>query len=129
MLCADRVIRDAQSNSISVINIFEEIKPEGLPLFISRFMVFVLLKRKTDEDPSKIRCKLRIAIGSNNLLEHVLNIDFQDKKRNRTIVNIGGLVIPSSGILETSIWLDERMLNTFQVEIREPRRTKVVTHK
>ena len=125
MLCADRVIRDAQSNAISVINILEEITPEGLPIFIQRFMIYAFLHRDPESDPSKVRCQILITIGTNRLVEHDLEIDFQGKKNNRTIVDIGGLVIPASGRLETSLSYDGSKLNSFGFEIREPRSTKV----
>ena len=125
MLCADRVIRDAETNSISVINILEEITPEGLPLFIPRVMIFALLHRNKEEDPSQIKCTLRIGIGDNKLLERELDIDFQDKGRNRTIINIGGLVISTNGILEASLFLEERLLNQFSFIVNAPRRIDV----
>ena len=125
MLCADRVIRDAATNSISVINILEEITPEGLPLFIPRVMIFALLHRDKEEDPSQIKCTLRIGIGDNKLLERELDIDFQDKGRNRMIINIGGLVISTSGMLEISLFLEERLLNQFKFMVNVPRRIDV----
>ena len=125
MLCADRVIRDAETNSISVINILEEITPEGLPLIIPRVTIFALLHRNKEEDPSLIKCTFRIGVGDNTLLEGELNVDFQDKERNRTIINIGGLVISTSGMLEVSLFLEERLLSQFKFMINLPRRIDV----
>lgn len=125
MICADRVIRDGTTNNISVINIIETISPEGLPLFIQRFMIFALLHRNKEEDPSQIQCTVRISIGSNKLLERKLNVDFQDKERNRTIIDIGGLVIPTNGTLEASLLLKRRVLNQFKFIVNAPRRIDV----
>ena len=125
ILCADRVIRDAETNNISIINILEEMTPEGLPLFIARVMIFALLHRDKEKDPSQIKCTLRIGIGDNRLLERELNVDFRDKGRNRTIINIGGLVISTSGILEASLFLEERLLNQFRFLVHAPRQIDV----
>lgn len=125
MLCADRVIRDAETNNISVIGILEGITPEGLPLFVPRLMIFALLNRDKEEDPSQIKCTIRIGIGDSKILEHELDIDFQDKARNRTIVNIGGLVISTNGMLEVSLLLGKQLLNKFNFIVNEPRQIKV----
>lgn len=125
MICADRIIRDATTNNISVINIIENIAPEGLPLFIQRFMIFALLDRNKEEDPSQIKCTVRIRISGNKLLERNLNVDFQDKERNRTIIDIGGLVIPTIGTLEASLLLQRRVLNKYTLIVKAPRRIDV----
>jgi hypothetical protein len=125
MLCADRVIRDAETNNISAIGILEEITPEGLPLFIPRVMIFALLHRDKEEDPSQIECTLRIIIGDNKLLERKLVVDFKDTGRNRTIINVGGLVISTNGMLEVSLFLEERLLNQFKFIVNPPRRIDV----
>lgn len=127
MLCAQGVIRDAETNNISVFAIFENITPEGLPLLIPRFMVLAFLERD-DSDPSEIKCSLRITLGEETILEQVLDINFQDKKRNRTIINIGGLPVSKQGTLETSLWLANEMLNQYKIEVKEPRKPKVETH-
>ena len=125
MVCADRVIRDAQTNNISVINIIEGITPEGLPLFIQRFMIFAFLERNIKEDPSQIKCKVRIKISGNKLLENVIVVDFKDKERNRLIYEIGGLVIPTNGTFEASLLLGRRVLNKYELIVQPPRRIDV----
>ena len=127
MLCADGVIRDAETNNISVFTIFENITPEGLPLLIPRFMILAFLQRD-DSDPSEIKCTLRITLNEEKILEQALDINFQGKKRNRTIINIGGLPIAKQGTLNTSLWLDNEILNQYKIEVAEPRKPKVETH-
>ncbi|MBA7578945.1 hypothetical protein ES708_20811 [subsurface metagenome] len=124
MLCADNVIRDAETDLISIVGIAEDIIPEGLPLFIPRFMILIFLQRD-DSDPSDIKCTLRITLNGDQLLEKTLTIGFKGKKRNRTIINIGGLPIAKQGILETSLWLDDKMLNQYKMVVKEPRKLKV----
>lgn len=126
MLCANGVIRDAETNNISVFTIFENITPEGLPLLIPRFTVLAFLERD-DSDPSEIKCSLLITLNEETILKQALDINFQDKKRNRTIVNISGLPIAKQGTLETSLWFNDNMLNRYKVDIKEPRRPKVET--
>jgi hypothetical protein len=125
MLCADRVIRDTETHNISVINIFEEMTPEGLPLLVPRITVFALLHRNKDEDPSQIKCRFRIEVGNNKLGEHEMSIDFQDKTRNRAVLTINGLLIPTSGVLLVSLLLEERLLNQCSFAVNTPRQINV----
>ena len=128
MLCADGIIRDAETNLISVFKIYENIVPEGLPLFIPRFMILAFLQRD-DSDPSEIKCTLRITLNEEKILEQALNINFKGKARNRTIINVGGLPIPKQGMLETSLWLNDDMLNQYKIMVQEPRKPKVEIQK
>lgn len=127
MFCADSIIRDSETNTISAFSIIEEIAPEGLPLYLTRFTVFALLHRDT-RDRTVIKCTLRISIGDKILFEQPVKVNFQNKKRNRTIVNIRGLVIPDFGTLEISLLLDQNLLNKFETLVHEPRKPKVDTH-
>ena len=128
MLCAQGVVRDAQTSTISVFNIMEEITPEGLPVLVQQFMVYARLLRDIENDPSTIECNLKMAIGDKILFEHVVNVSFQDKARNQMIINIAGLVIPIIGDLETSLWYSDNMINQYVVTIKEPRQPKVTPH-
>ena len=126
MLCAEGIIRDTETNRISVFQIFEHITPEGLPLLFTHFKILVFIDRE-DKDPSEIKFNLRINLNKEKLLEKAVSVNFHDKKRNRTIINVGGLTIGNPGILQASIWLDDKMLNEYKVIINEPRKPKVET--
>lgn len=126
MFCAEGITRDAETNAISAFTIIEEIAPEGLPLILTRFTVFALLHRDTG-DRTVINCTLRISIGNKILFEQPVKANFQDKKRNRTIVSIRGLVIPDFGTLEVSLWLRQNLLNKSEILVHEPRKPKVDT--
>ena len=125
MLCAQSVIRDAETSALSVVNILEDMVPEGLPLLVPRFMVYARLHRDIQKDPQTVECKIRVSITDKTLIEHTINIDFQDKAANRLVVDISGLVIPTVGELETTLWQDSRLLNKYVVNVREPRKPKV----
>ena len=128
MLCAQGVIRDIQTHAISVFNIIEELIPEGLPVLLQQFMVYAHLWRDITNDPSSFECVLKIATSDKTLFEHTINIDFQDKAKNHTIINVSGLVIPSVGALETSLMYGDDLLNSYVIQVNEPRKAKIETH-
>lgn len=114
MLCAENVIRDAETNKISVFNIFEKIASPGFPLFIQKLLVFNRIERAKD-DPRQIDCELKIMNNDIELLKKPLRVDFQDRMRNRTIVDISGLTVPNPGILKVILSYAERDLNSYEI--------------
>jgi hypothetical protein len=123
MLCADAIIIDAKSNNVSVFNIIEQFTPESLPIFIARFTVLVVLERDPN-DPSTIECSLRITLNHTSILDQIITSDFQDKKRNHSIITLSGLPITQPGTLKTSYWLDENELDHYVIDVNEPRQVQ-----
>ncbi len=121
MLCADAVIRDAETNAISIFNIIEEIGAEALPLLIPRFVVYNLLERD-DDDPVKVAATLRLTIDDESLFEQGITLNFQDKKRNRSIFTLHGLALFRPGILKVSLSVEDHELDSIFIEViaRQP---------
>ena len=116
LVCAQAVVRDADTNNISVLNILEEIFGAGFPLFVQAMAVFALLERGQD-DPEKIDCTLRIMLGDNELATAKPAVNFDGKFRNRTIVRIEGMVLPGPGDMEVAFLAGKEVLNTYTVRV------------
>ena len=116
LLCAEGVVRDAQTNTISVFNILEQLRFPSFPAAFPRFWVLSVLERD-DDDPEEITTTLRIAIGEQIILEHNLDVSFQGQKRTRNIVAFGALPLPQPGVLNVSVSLDDRLLHQYEIEV------------
>lgn len=116
VICAEGIIRDAQTNTISVFNMLEDVSAPGFPLFIQKFNAFFLLERTNDE-PQQINCIFRIENNGNSLMEMPVRSDFQNKLKNRLIININGLAIPNPGILRATLFHNERVLGNYEVAV------------
>lgn len=119
MLCADAALRDAETNSISIFSIFEEITVQTLPILIPRFVIVNLLERE-ETDPATPECQLKIKLGEDILLEQQLRLNFQEKKRTRSIVTIGGLPLTHSGLLSVAISYDNEPVADYTIEVAAP---------
>ena len=126
MLCAESIVVDARTNNVSVFNIMDELSAESFPIFLQRFTVLTVLERDDDND-STIECFLRITLADEEILNQAFDINFQDKKRTRNIVTLGGMTVLRPGTLEVSFWLGEERLGQYQIVVNAPREPSVET--
>ena len=121
LLCAEYVLTDRDSNNASVINILEEIAPTVLPIIIPRVAVLCIIERQ-EEDPEEAEILLRLTLHDQIIFEQQIPIDFLGRQRFRQTVLLGGLPITQPGILDVVVFLDDRVLQTYQVPVRTPPR-------
>jgi hypothetical protein len=105
-VCGEKVIRDAVSNKISIVNIIETIKSPGFPLFIPELTCLFITER-SQKDPENIDCFTRFALDKKELNIVPGKISYTDKLLNRFILIINGLVISKPGTLRVSLFLKE----------------------
>ena len=99
MLCAEGVVRDAESNTVSVYNIFEEIRSATFPVIIPKMFILLITQRDPTQDPPAPAASIRIQLDNDLLDETDMEVNFQDKSRNRFILGVGGLAITRPGTL------------------------------
>ena len=99
MLCAEGVVRDAESNTVSVYNIFEEMSSATFPMTIPKMFMLLVTQRDPAHDPPAPAASIRIQLDNDLLDETDMEVNFQDKSRNRFILGVGGLVISRPGTL------------------------------
>jgi len=104
--------------SISIINIIEEFASSGFPLFMTRFDIFNLFEREEDDD-SKITFELKILINDDELVKLDINVDFDDKLRNRSIATLNGFVIPNPGILKAILYNNGKEFSSYSVIVKK----------
>lgn len=122
--CAEGIIRDIQTNAISVFNIFEEVNAQGFPVFIPKIFFFCLLERKNDE-PEKSDFKVKVINNKQILAEVNLPADFQNKLRNRLIVEFGGLALNEPGELLFNLYSGKKVVGACTLEVKKIGETKV----
>lgn len=103
-IVAEGVIRDVQTNSISIYNILEGLTAQGFPLFIQKITFFTLWE-KEQNDPEQYNTTFTIELDEEPLMSQSIDIDFQGRLRNRSMVSINGLVVPKPGNLLFSMKL------------------------
>ncbi len=95
-LCAEEIILNAYTNSISAINIFENIDTNRFPLTIPKIMWLHVLERTTEE-PSTKELYLVLYIDQTEIYRMTVGIDFKLDLLAKNIAVVTNLSIPKAG--------------------------------
>jgi hypothetical protein len=101
---AEVVVRDGESNSLTLVNLIEEVRPQGFPILVPRLTIVVVLERSVG-DPQDTNGRLVVTVGDAELVTVPMNVSFQERPRLRVITNFAGFVIPSPGTLRISVFV------------------------
>ena len=120
-LVAEGVIRDAQTNGISIYNVLEAIIPEGFPVFIQKVVFFGLWERDNKKDtPNQCPAKLSIKLDDEVLFLKDAEINFQGKLRTRTITTVNGLVVSRPGKVTFMLEPKDGPIATYDLIVKPP---------
>ena len=116
-LACEDILRDTESNAISIHNIIEEIVGQAYPVFIAKFCVFLLSEREKG-DKTVVNGEVVIMNNDTELHKFPLKIDFEGKKRNRNIIKIGGFAIPNPGSISIQFHLSKKVYAQLDLECK-----------
>lgn len=106
-VCADTILQDAATNSVSAINLVEVIESNRFPITLPRLTaLFLLVKDPSDEE--RQAGQVTIQHGGSSVYTEPVTIDFKAAEWTRLIVVVGGLVIPGPGELVMSLAIGDR---------------------
>ncbi len=127
-LAAKGVVRDAETNTISVFSILEQIGAVGFP-FIFQELGVLALWRRSQEDPSSF--DLVFSITNNNTRlgqETTVRIAFEQGTVHRSIITLQGVVVAEPGELRFSFSQNGAQVATYAIVVRPPEHRVVETH-
>ena len=101
-LC-EKALIDSQTNTLSLINIIEEIQVKGLPAIIQNLTIVLLLKKEEGDNEQKYIYEIVLKNNSIQLAKQQVNIDFLGKSKFRLIVNFKSFLIKEQGSLIVEI--------------------------
>jgi hypothetical protein len=116
---ATGITRDAETGTISAYNIFEGIRAAGLPVFIQSLSFLAFWERDLTDDPNYAGT-FTVAIGEQTLVTNAVAVNFGDKTKHRSIVNVNGLVVPTVGQLTFAIVLDNGVRSEYTIVVEGP---------
>src|SRR5215216_1444185 len=91
-VCAESIVRDSETNNISVFNIIEELRAPGFPIVFPKLSTLFVLERDK-EDPSHVEGTVIIRLDEKELAQAAINGDFENTLRTRIILTAQGVVI------------------------------------
>jgi hypothetical protein len=116
MLVSEGVSIDQTTNNATIYNILERLSSKSIPIFSPQMYVFTLLE-KEDSEENNFNCILQIFNNKQKLFQVEVNPNFKRGKRNRTVIRIGGIAIPSPGELIFNFVCNEKILSFYKIEI------------
>lgn len=117
-IACEKVIRNADDNSMSAITLFEDIESEVYPLLIPRVQFFTLIERDISADPAVIDCEVTLSLDGDALVMGRLPVEFMDKRRNRQVTQFVPLIIPHPGVLRYELKHDGELLGFYEMTFR-----------
>lgn len=96
IIVGENIIKDAESNNISVINILEDISAESFPILIQKMAILIYFEKESHDD-DKPTLVLKVSNNNKILVEHTIKADFRGKNKNRNIIKFGGILFPEPG--------------------------------
>ncbi|MBZ5552033.1 MAG: hypothetical protein LAO21_04885 [Acidobacteriia bacterium] len=117
-LCAESVVKDADTNSISVFNIFEEMVPSGFPFALPK-MNCLFFTEFHGEQGQIVPASLRITWGETELFKRPIQIDFRENFTSRLIFHFHGMPIQGPGTVRVALIHEDQDIGGWSFEIRE----------
>ena len=125
MLCAEGVVVDRRTNNVSIFNMMEEINSVGFPLLINKLYAVCLINREAnDEDTTEANFEFKL--DNKVLLNANTSINFQNRQKTRSVLEVSGLVIPVPGTLKVSLLKDGDVISFNEIVINKIDKTSTV---
>lgn len=97
-IAAQRLVRDAQTNTISAFDILEEIQSPTFPLLLQRLDAVAVFERTAD-DPQRPRATVTVKLDEDTIFSGDMTVDFDKVLRTRSLLSFAGMVIQRPGVL------------------------------
>ncbi|MCH8151497.1 MAG: hypothetical protein IH830_03885 [Planctomycetes bacterium] len=118
IVVAEDAVTDKERNNVSIFNVRDSILTPGFPLIFPRLVVVAFTERDLESDPDDVDLRLRISVaGGKKLGEVTTGISYQDKKRNRLIVRVDGLVVNEPGLVHFAIYHGRSRLGRYSIDV------------
>jgi hypothetical protein len=119
-LCAQTIIRDAETNNLSLINLLEDITTETLPALLPNFGVLITFERDSGDAPI-LTGTLNITLNDEPIFDHGLTVNFLELSRTRQMINISSFPLPKPGLIKLKFEAENKVEATYFIRINEPR--------
>lgn len=107
---------DVETGNFSAFNIFEQITPSSLPLYLNKIAVCLFLTRQ-DADPSTADYLIVIKNNDHVLFQQDITFSFESSLRTRATIKLHGLPVLTHGHLLAEAKRDEEIEASWSVNI------------
>ena len=115
-LCSEGASVDHATNQLTIFNVIEEIVSQTFPIAIPKFTLIFLVERDGDAR-DEVGAALVLRVNGEEMARQPFNFQFQEKKRMRLILTLGGVVIPAPGQLESCLFLGDELISSWKIDV------------
>lgn len=116
-VCAESVVRDAETNTVSVFNIIEDISTSSFPVGIPKLSALFMLERSA-RDPERVDCLVTLTRDDQEIGRVTIEGDFGGKLRTRVILFAQGVIIDEPGILTIALTVSGEAMGAWHIPVR-----------
>lgn len=115
-VAANRILVDAKTHQISIIDLYEKLQASGFPVVIPKLTLLFYVSRE-DADPETCRPMLTCTCADEVIFSTVLNVDFKGTDVTRVIVALDNFSIPKPGKLAAHLRLGEQDWGRLELDV------------
>ncbi len=120
LILCEACLIDSRSNSLSFINIIEEMNFHSLPAMITKAAIIAQIEKESLDEDVTSTVNLDIYLNNVNILKQPLKVDFKGKTKTRVILEFQGLPIQEPGLLKIML-TDGIKQFEYSVDIKTPK--------
>ena len=126
-IAANRVIIDATSNQLSIIDVFEGMKSQAFPVIIPRLTFLFYLQRSAENIAPK-ELTFRGYVDDVETMRFPVQIEFQNSLTTRSIIGFDGFVIPRPGNMRIELFDGDISIGGLKLPIEKLEIAPTQTH-
>ena len=114
---AKSIVRDVDTNNVSVFNVYEQVRPKSFPVLLANFQFIASFRRETG-DPDSVLHTVIIALNGEKLYSDKMSSEFKGQTGSRLILRFNGLVVSKPGILTITLTDEKGVIETeYSIEV------------
>lgn len=113
---AEEIIRDVDSDKITLVNVVEQLNAVSFPVFLSKCSAFLYLEREEEGD-KEIEATVKFILNEKVLLNSPIKFSFKDKNRTRVLIKINGVVFNEEGNFKAELAIGEQKFTSYAVSL------------
>jgi len=125
LLVCEVALVDRRTNNLSLVNIWNELTPNGFPFVVPRLVLVAVFEREGDEESPEVI--LRIKQEGTVLFSQSFVAQFKGKSRTRHILEIHGLVVSEPKPLVFQLLRNHRQAAKYDLIINSVPGSKEIT--
>lgn len=113
-IAANRVLVDARTNQVSIIDVYEKLESPQFPVFLPKVTLLFYLSRDA-ADPQTRDLTMICSLEDVEIFNTQIHVDFQVSLTNRIVLEVEGVTIPKPGTIKARIMDKDQSLGVLDL--------------